>query len=67
MATILGHAPQDCAAFEDSNTGIRAAVASGALAVQVPDLVPPTPDVMTLGHHIAKDLLAGAKQVHLIP
>ena len=67
MASVLGHAPENCAAFEDSNTGIRAAVASGARAVQVPDLVPPTAEVRALGHHIANDLLAGAKQVGLIP
>lgn len=67
MAAILGVAPHDCAAFEDSNTGIRAAVASGARAVQVPDLVGPTPEVCALGHIIATDLLSGAKQVGLIP
>lgn len=67
MAAHLGHVPEECAAFEDSNTGIRAAVASGARAVQVPDLVAPTPDIKEMGHLIAKDLLAGAKQVCLIP
>lgn len=67
MAGRLGFRPEECAAFEDSNTGIRAAVASGARAVQIPDIVPPTAEVRELGHHIANDLLAGAKQVALIP
>ena len=63
----LGQRPQDCAAFEDSNTGIRAAIASGARAVQIPDLVPPTDEIRAFGHHIANDLLSGAKQAGLIP
>lgn len=67
MAAVLGVAPDQSAAFEDSNTGIRAAVASGAMAVQVPDLVAPTPEVRALGHIVANDLLSGAKQVDLIP
>ena len=67
MAGRLGQRPQDCAAFEDSNTGIRAAVTSGARAVQIPDLVPPTDEIRAFGHHIANDLLSGAKQVGLIP
>ena len=67
MAGKLGHLPAECAAFEDSNTGIRAAIASGAMAVQVPDLVEPTSEVRALGHIIANDLLSGAKQVGLIP
>lgn len=67
MAARLGYDPADCAAFEDSNTGIRAAVASGARAVQIPDLVTPTDEVRALAHVIATDLITGAKQVGLIP
>jgi len=55
-----------CAAFEDSNIGIRAAVSSGAVAVQVPDLVSPDAETRALGHHVAKDLLTGAKAIGLI-
>lgn len=55
-----------CAAFEDSNTGIQAAFHSGARAVQVPDIAAPTPEVRALGHHIAPDILAGARYIGLI-
>ena len=65
MAAHLGYAPQDCAAFEDSDTGTRAAVASGARVVQVPDLVQPSDMVRALGHHIAPDLLSGARWLGL--
>ena len=35
----------DCVIFEDSNPGMRAAIASGARAMMIPDLVTPEPDV----------------------
>lgn len=55
-----------CWAFEDSNPGTRAAVASGAKVVQVPDLTVPTADIVDLGHIIAPDIYAGALQAGLI-
>jgi HAD superfamily hydrolase (TIGR01509 family) len=55
-----------CAAFEDSNTGIQAAFHSGARAVQVPDIADPTPEIRALGHHIAPDILSGARHIMLI-
>jgi len=65
-AEALGVDPAKCAAFEDSNTGIRAAVASGAKSVQVPDMVPPTKAVRALGHVIADDLISGARKIGLL-
>ncbi len=65
-AEALGMNPIKCAAFEDSNNGIRAAVASGAKSVQVPDMVPPTEAVRALGHVIADDLISGAQQIGLL-
>lgn len=65
MAAHLGFAPDQCAAFEDSDTGTRAAVASGAQVVQVPDIVQPSDAVRVLGHHVAADLLAGARWLKL--
>ncbi|MCI1675545.1 MAG: HAD family hydrolase [Ancrocorticia sp.] len=38
-ASIAGVAPQRCVAFEDSETGVQAALASGAVTVWVPFLV----------------------------
>lgn len=65
-AAQLGLRAADCAAFEDSNTGTRAAVASGARTVQVPDMIKPAPDVRALGHVIAPSLLEGAIAIGLM-
>lgn len=65
-AMSLGVEAKTCAAFEDSNVGIRAAVASGAVAVQVPDILQPDEATKALGHVIADDLLSGARQIDLI-
>ncbi len=64
-ATRLGLDPATCAAFEDSENGVRAAHAAGMITVQVPDTVPPTDELRALGHHIAPDLLAGARHLGL--
>ncbi len=56
-AERLGADPRRCLAFEDSETGARAAHAAGMTVVQVPDLHP------TKGahaHHVAPSLLEGA-------
>ncbi len=65
-AEALGVDVTKCAAFEDSNTGIQAAVASGARAVQIPDMVEPTEEVRALGHSIAPDLISAARHIGLI-
>ena len=65
-AAKAGFPAEDCAAFEDSDIGILAAVRSGATAVQVPDLKKPSVNTRSLGHLIAKDLLSGAKEIGLI-
>lgn len=66
LAARLGTTASECVAFEDSNAGTTAAVASGAKVVQVPDLVTPTPDVVAFGHIIAPSLLEGAVLAGLI-
>ena len=65
-AASLGADARDCCAFEDSEPGTRAAIASGATVVQVPDLVPPSDALRALGHVIAPDILTGARQVRLV-
>ena len=41
----LGIAPERCIAFEDSNVGLTAAHAAGTMAIMVPDILLPLPEV----------------------
>lgn len=66
IAMHLGVSAADCVAFEDSETGTRAALASGATTVQIPDLIPPSAEMLKSGHVIAPSLLEGALKVELI-
>lgn len=61
-AALLGVAPARCAAFEDSDTGTRAAVAAGCVTTQIPDLRPDEP-LPALGQHIATDLSQALRQL----
>ena len=51
-ARRLGVDANNCLAFEDSNNGVRAAVAAEMFTYQIPDLVEPCDDVRALGHRI---------------
>lgn len=62
-AGLLGVDPARCLAFEDSETGARSAHAAGMTVVQVPDLVPASG---TWAHHVAPDILTGARAAGLI-
>lgn len=55
-AEVLGKDPRCCAAFEDSDRGIAAAVAAGCHAVQVPDLRPAGLALPDLGQMVAASL-----------
>jgi HAD superfamily hydrolase (TIGR01509 family) len=66
IAAHLGVSAADCYAFEDSATGTKAAVASGAKTIQIPDLIQPSADMLELGHVIAPSLIEGALKVDLI-
>jgi len=62
-ARRLGVHPHRCIAFEDSETGARAAHAAGMTVIQIPDIHP------TDGrhaHHVASTLFAGAMQAGLL-
>ena len=56
MAATLGIAPARCAAFEDSDPGITAAVTAGCRSAQVPDVRAPDVPLPDLGQHVASDL-----------
>lgn len=64
-AASLGMEARETVAFEDSEPGTRAAVASGALVVQVPDIVEPSAELLALGHVVAPDLMSGARAIGL--
>jgi len=55
-AERLGVDPRRCAAFEDSDRGIAAAVAAGCHAVQIPDLRPVDKPLPELGQMVASSL-----------
>jgi HAD superfamily hydrolase (TIGR01509 family) len=45
---LLGLAPQNCLAVEDSHSGVRAAAAAGLQTIMVPDLVHPSDEITAL-------------------
>ena len=54
---LLGKAPADCWALEDSLNGTRAALAAGMTVFQIPDLVHPEGGDRRLGQFIVSSLL----------
>ena len=62
-ARLLGVSPTRCLVFEDSETGAEAAHRAGCIVVQVPDVVP---SQGRWAHHLATDLLSGARLAGLI-
>ena len=55
-ADRLNIQPEQCLAFEDSNNGVRAAVSANMQTFQIPDLVQPTAEILTLGHTVTHSL-----------
>ncbi len=62
-ASLLGVDPTRCLVFEDSEAGSEAAHRAGMVVVQVPDVVPSDG---RWAHHLAEDLLSGARLAGLI-
>jgi HAD superfamily hydrolase (TIGR01509 family) len=62
-ASLFGFAPERCLVFEDSEAGAEAAHRAGCVVVQVPDIVP---SEGRWAHHLAPDLLTGARMAGLI-
>ena len=55
-AAALGCAPGSCFVFEDSLSGVRAGHAAGCDTVMVPDLIPPTPEILPLCFRVCESL-----------
>jgi HAD superfamily hydrolase (TIGR01509 family) len=62
-ARLFGFSPARCLVFEDSETGAEAAHRAGCVVVQVPDIVPSSG---RWAHHLAPDLMSGARMAGLI-
>jgi HAD superfamily hydrolase (TIGR01509 family) len=62
-ASLLGLSPSRCLVFEDSETGAESAHRAGCIVVQVPDVVP---SEGRWAHHLAPDLMTGARMAGLI-
>jgi HAD superfamily hydrolase (TIGR01509 family) len=62
-ANLLGVDPARCLVFEDSEAGSEAAHRAGCVVVQVPDVVPSDG---RWAHHLAQDILSGARAAGLI-
>jgi HAD superfamily hydrolase (TIGR01509 family) len=60
-ARRLGVAPERCIAFEDSNIGLAAAHAAGAMAFMVPDLLEPLPESRAKCVEVIPDLHAALR------
>jgi HAD superfamily hydrolase (TIGR01509 family) len=60
-ARRLGVAPERCLAFEDSNIGLEAAHAAGAMAFMVPDLLQPLPETRARCIDVLPDLHAALR------
>ena len=55
-ARLLGLEPAQVLVLEDSPNGVRAGVGAGAQVIQIPDQVPPTPEVLEFGHTLHQSL-----------
>jgi HAD superfamily hydrolase (TIGR01509 family) len=63
-ATRLGFAPQLCVAVEDSNHGVAASHAAGAITIMVPDMAPPTEETRAKCAAVLPDLNAVLAMLH---
>ena len=56
-AELLGVAPQECMALEDSPNGIRSGIAAGMYTVMIPDMIPATEELLAIASNKVDTLL----------
>jgi HAD superfamily hydrolase (TIGR01509 family) len=55
-STMLGHAPGDILAIEDSPTGVASAHAAGLMTIMAPDLIEPDDETISRVLHVVRSL-----------
>ncbi len=65
-AERLNVLPEYCIAFEDSENGVKSALAAGMEVIQVPDLVTPSDELRSMGHRILDSLKDVCEDFYLI-
>ena len=56
-AQLLGVAPEECMALEDSPNGIRSGVVAGMYTVMIPDMIPATEELLAIASNKVDTLL----------
>lgn len=62
-AKAIGCAPAQCFVFEDSLSGVKAGHAAGCDTIMVPDLIPPTPEIVPLCFRVCDSLNAAMEAI----
>ena len=65
-AEAIGCPPAQCLVFEDSKSGVRAGHAAGCATIMIPDLIPPSPDIIPLCYRIFDDMHGALAEVRAI-